>query len=174
MSDVDHLYSLQQEAHANSALANDNLSSAFVINMARVGKSYTEAIATAILSLGNIHGPVKEAREILYRTDNSDIESALDSGLLIPGFGNAFYKDGIDPAWNKYEKELKLNWKEHADRIEAVRELIKTKKQIEIFPNPAAFTAVVAELLDVAPGTEISLAISARIVAWNVQWADNQ
>ena len=172
MSDFGKLYTLMQNAHKNSALENDNISSRFIKEMAIIGKSYTEAIAVAILSLGEVHAPVYDARQVLFHTPDAAIKMALEDGLKIPGFGNSFYKESIDPAWDDFVVELNKEWPEYASRLNEVTEIINTYKQLKLYPNPAAFTAIVAEILNMEPGTEISLFILARIFAWNQQWVD--
>lgn len=174
MGDLDLLTNLMMEAHLKSALNNDNLSSSFVMQMASAGKSFTESMATALLSLGNLHGPVTQCRQVLYYMEEDQLQQALDAGMIIPGFGNAFYKDGIDPAWDDFVEMLKVDFTPYHERIEEISKRLSDKKGTTLYPNPASFTATVAELLNMPVGTEISLAVSARIPAWVEQWSGNR
>jgi citrate synthase len=173
MGNVDLLVKELMTAHVNSALDNDNLSSSFVKQMAAVGKSYTEAVASAVLSLGGTHGPTAQARQVLFNADNETIVQAIEEGVIIPGFGNAFYKDDIDPAWREFRSVLETEFPEVAARIEEVADILSSAKDKKLFPNPAVYTAATAHLMGMLPGTEIGLGVIARIPAWAQQWHEN-
>jgi citrate synthase len=173
MENKDLLIAELRLAHVNSALNNDNLSSNLVKQMAIVGKSFTEALATAILSLGDVHGPTYQARRMLFYTDRKSLIRAINDGVIIPGFGNAFYKDNIDPAWIDFRKILEAEYPENAKQIDEIAELLSKLKGKDLYPNPAAYTAATAHIMDMLPGTEIGLAIAARMGVWAKQWHEN-
>ncbi len=177
MSDVGRLMGLLADAHFDSAMNNEqNLSSSVVKQMGIALKTFPEAVASAVLTLGGVHAPVTQARHVIFNMENDDIVEAVASGMVIPGFGNAFHKDGIDPAWVDFEKALKEEEPDFAKRIDAVADIVNKAKGTnttnQLFPNPAAYTAAVAELLGMPEGTEVSLLVNARMRAWVLQWAE--
>lgn len=171
MSDPRILFDAMSTAHMNSALNNDNVSSSVIQQMARVHKTFGEAIAAAILTLGNVHGPVPQARQILYYTADKLLIQSITEGYIVPGFGNSFYKDSIDPAWEEFEALLIKEFPERAERISEVSAMISEAKGRKIYPNPAAFTATVADLINLPFETEVGLVVNSRMQAWAEQWS---
>ncbi len=171
MSSVQELSGLMMKAHADAAANNDNLSSGTIKQMAIVQKSFLESMVAGLLTLGGTHAPIEQARQVLFYTDNEDIIAHIEAGFLLPGFGNAFYKDQIDPAWVDVEAKLKADFTSYAERIEEVTQILSEAKGKTIYPNAAAFTAAVAEILQMPIGTELSLLIQGRLFVWVDQWA---
>lgn len=170
--DQERILQTLRRAHYTAATVNDNVSSAIVKQIARVGKPLPEAIAAALLSVGELHAPVTQARVLLFRGTDEQIEIELKSGRRAPGFGNSFFKDGIDPAWRDMdvliEKEFQDTWK----RLWAIAELIRSVKGKMIYPNAAAYTAIVAHHLNMAWGAEPMLVIMGRLPAWTDQFIE--
>lgn len=154
------------QAHFDAAINNNNVSSAAVRQVASVGKALPEAIAAACLTLGEIHGPTFQTRYTLFEAENEEIEALLMQGHRIPGYGNAFFKEGIDPAFKIVERMIYQDTVEIGQRIDEVGDLIVRVKGKRFYPNAAAFTASVAHILDVPWHTEIGLVIVARVPAW--------
>lgn len=171
---MSNLLEVMNDAHYTSALNNSNVSSAAIIQMAAVGKAFPEAVAAAILTLGGVHGPATQARSVIYYTDIADIANDIEDGEIIPGFGNSFYKDSIDPAWSQFDMRLRAECPDASYQIDRVSDFVSKGKGKKIYPNAAAYTATVAELQGAAFGTEISLFITARMPAWVELWAMNQ
>ncbi len=78
--------------------------------------SITQAIAAALLTTGRKHAPITEARGLLniYRRDSLAatriVQQALMDNVKIPGLGNSFYKDEIDPLFmESYEVYNKIH-----------------------------------------------------------------
>ena len=171
---MDDLLAAMNDAHYHSAINNNNVSSAVIMQMALVGKAFPESVAAALLTLGDVHGPTAQARHAIYYATTDEIENDIEEDLIIPGFGNAFYKDSIDPAWAQFDMRLRAEFPDVAREIDRIADMISYYKKKKIYPNPAAFTATVAELQGAPLGTEISLLITARMPAWVELWAMNQ
>lgn len=134
-----------------------------------------QAIAAGILSMGGMHAPIDAARSLVkrYNEDRGKfremIAYLLKAKIRIPGFGNSFYKDQIDPsfqpAYNKYLEITGLY-----NPVEIISEMVnrdcKERGKPFLHPNAAIITAAIAELLELPPGQEISLALQGRITAW--------
>ncbi len=107
---------------------------------------------------------------LLYGTKNEQIIEQLEDGDILPGWGNAFYKKSIDPAFVPMEHLLKTGYRVHADRLDEVAELIFKVNGRVLYPNPASFTAVTAEILDFPAGVEMMLAVMSRLPTWTRQY----
>ena len=164
------LLDLLMDAHARTAKTNPNASSYACHNAAMVTGRLENGIASGIMALGGHHAPISEAR-IVYRSwVKADIDSAMKARMLIPGFGNSFFKGGIDPAWELVDKHLESNYKNEYARIKQLQGWI-AENNSTLFPNAALYTAAICDILGVVPGTEVALLIIARLPVWTVDWA---
>ena len=117
-----------RSGHRTAALVNDNVSSLMVRIVASCGGTFNQALTAALSTLGETHGPVTQARRVIFGELNESIEWALVSGYKIPGWGNAFFKGSEgDPAWKDAREILSAEypdiWAKLQDitgRIEAV------------------------------------------------------
>jgi citrate synthase len=123
---------------------------------------------------GPIHGPTKEARELIYGWESEEIREALNDGHRLPGWGNAFFKDSTDPAWAEVEALLREKYEEHAAKLDTITELIEGVKGKKFYPNAAAYTAVTAHIIGLPLGLEIMLVILGRLPAWAGQFMSQQ
>ena len=161
------------QAHFEAAMNNNNVSSAMVKQVASVGKGLPEAIAAACLTLGEVHGPTTQARRVLFEEDDDNvIRSNLEQGNKVPGFGNAFFKNGVDPAFKEISDIIYKDHPEVGQRIDDVGELIVEVRGNRVYPNAAAFTASVAHILDIPWHTEVGLLIMGRTPAWIQQFTE--
>lgn len=159
------------KAHYQAATTNNNVSSAIVAQIGAVGGTFERAVAAALLSLGDVHAPVTQARYILFEaTDDVEITAQLKVGYKIPGYGNGFYKDSIDPAFEEFFKYIEKNYPEIWKRVLHVGALIFKKKGKTIYPNAACATGIAAEILNIPRGTEVQLLLMGRLPAWANQW----
>ncbi len=85
--------------HQQSTLINNNASSAALMNAAVCNATFEHAVASALLTFGNKHGPTTAARDALYVADDEELIERLEGNEIIPGFGNSFYKKSIDPSF---------------------------------------------------------------------------
>lgn len=159
------LMDLVVEAHQTAAKNNPNASSGACQNAFFGSGKIENGLASALLTLGTRHGPVQDARAVFENASTEYVKNGVKSGAIIPGFGNSFFKDGIDPAWEKVSEFIKNNFRrDHAKIVElnnAIRECGKN-----VFPNAALYTAVACSICNVRNGCEIAIFAMARIPVW--------
>jgi citrate synthase len=160
------LLELLLRAHQGAAQNNQNASSV-VAKIATEGSgSFVQGVASAILTLGSergFHGPTLAARRLLR--GETAVESILQGQGRVPGFGNSFFRDRIDPAFEETWATLRAHYPVIANRINQLREQLWTKGKT-VYPNAALFTAAVCEILRVPDGVESAFFIIARLPVW--------
>lgn len=158
------------QAHACAASNNPNASTAAAVNSYFGSRSINQAICSAILATGTVHGPVTDAR-LLFETVSSGvgpfraIDAYADNGSLVPGFGNSFYKDRIDPCWDHVVNALMVDYPKEWGVILRLQNALKERKCL-LQPNAALFTGAAAAIAGFPVGTEPALFIIPRIGAW--------
>ena len=105
------------DAHDMAARNNQNASSVAAVNAFFGSAQLTNGIASAILTLGDAHGPIGPARYVYERFDERALKSAIGAGMKIPGFGNSFFKDRIDPAWSRVREIIATDFEDANNRI---------------------------------------------------------
>lgn len=172
------LLALVVDAHATAAVNNaGNASNLAASIYGQTGSPVTASIIAAMLTMGGAHAPAQQARQWLFRRLGDD-ESAWDSlaaqdvadGAQIPGYGNSFHKDDIDPALEPTAELLMDAWPTAHKRIMAGFNALKAKGP-GLFPNLAAYTGAVAEIIDLPEGLESVIVIMPRIPVWASCWA---
>jgi citrate synthase len=153
------------DAHDMAARNNQNSSSGAAVNAFFGSAQITNGIASAILTLGDAHGPIGPARFVYEKFDERAFKSAIEAGMKIPGFGNSFFKDRIDPAWSHVSELIKSDFPNVNARIEQLHGWMKDMGK-DIHPNAALYTAVVCSEIGVIPGAESAIFILARTAAW--------
>jgi citrate synthase len=154
------------KAHYRAALENDNLSKQVAAMVTAGSGDFLKAVAAGILSLGTIHGPLLQARQLLRTATPALIKKILSQkNVRIPGWGNSFFKDKTDPAWNDVATLMrkKTIWK----KIEMIDAAIKAEGK-NIFPNAAIFTAGALEEMKWTDGTEGIIFLTARLPVWGL------
>lgn len=151
------------ECHQNAAFKNLNASSAAFQNAHLSSGDLEKGIASAILTLGNNHGPISAARDVFQKCTEEDI-AMVDYGYKIAGFGNSFFKDRIDPSFQPLDDLLRDEFKESKMRIDELTAWMQKRKKI--YPNAALYTAVVCEIAGIDEGKESMLFILARLPVW--------
>lgn len=152
------LLALLEGAHFKAALSNENTSSAIAVATYRASGDIGHAITAASLAQGGLHAPVLQARALL----DSGFPVVKALGIIaakqrVPGFGNSFYKDRIDPAFQATFDAL-------PDFVRA--DLMGVHAHIGHLPNAAAITAAVAKVCGLPAGVEPAIFVHARIPAW--------
>lgn len=163
-------------AHKRAALDNQNVSSIALGLAASVKTPFPQSVAAALQTLGGpVHGPTQAARELIYGWTAEDMFEALSDGQRLPGWGNSFYPDSLDPAWKDVDELLREKYPEQAARLDNISELVSEVRGKKIFPNAAAYTAVTAHIASLPLGLEIMLLILGRLPAWAAQfYIENQ
>lgn len=164
------LLDMLADAHDRAALTNTNASSV-AVQLAAIGSAdFGKAITAAVSMLGAAHGPITAARVRIYGF-NGDWIAALDRGERMPGWGNSFHKDGIDPSWGPFADYLKAEYPQGSQRLDEITETLAARLKRTLYPNAAAFTAVSAQLLGVPYGVEAALFVASRLPAWALMFA---
>lgn len=158
------------QAHACAASNNPNASTAAAVNSYFGSRSINQSICSAILATGKIHGPVTDARLLFGKVDFGHdpftaIDIYLENGAPVPGFGNSFYKDRIDPCWDHVVNTLMVDYPSEWDVILRLQNALKERKCL-LQPNAALFTGTAAAIAGFPVGTEPALFIIPRIGAW--------
>jgi citrate synthase len=153
------------DAHDMAARNNQNASSGAAVNAFFGSAQLTNAIASAILTLGDAHGPIGPARFVYEKFDERSLKSAILSGMKIPGFGNSFFKDSIDPAWSRVREVIEVDFKKANDRIKQLHGWMKEVGK-DVHPNAALYSAVICNELGMIHGSESAIFVLARTAAW--------
>jgi citrate synthase len=161
------------DAHDMAARNNQNSSSGAAVNAFFGSAQLTNAIASAILTLGDAHGPIGPARFVYEKFDERSLKSAILSGMKIPGFGNSFFKDSIDPAWSRVREIIEADFKKANDRINQLHSWMKEVGKY-VHPNAALYSAVICNELGMIHGSESAIFVLARTAAWTSLCVKNE
>ena len=92
---------------------------------------------------------------------------------MIPGWGNGFHS-GLDPIWQDVSETVAKHYPETTKRLETVTDAIERARGKRVQPNAAAFTAILAEVTNIASGAESALFVSFRMRAWQALYESNR
>jgi citrate synthase len=152
------LLSELEAAHFRAALSNENTSSAVAVAVYRASGDIGKAIAAASLAQGGLHAPLAQARALLDAYDLvSKVRNITAAKERVPGFGNSFYKDRIDPAFQKLFEMLPPSLR---------GDLLLVQHNIDQYPNAASITAAAAMAAGLPAGIEPAIFIYCRTPAW--------
>lgn len=162
---MDALVKALYHAHFHAARANASLStSAFVAVQEATGDPVRGVIAGLSGFGQGIHGPLTEARRQIFLEDAPARRVRILRGEKIAGFGNSFFKDKVDPSFQPVV-DLLRDQSQYA-QILAVQHELSEIKNLTLFPNAAALSAAVAELVGLPLGREAQLVLPARVAGW--------
>jgi len=157
--DRQRLLALLEQSHDTAARDNGNISST-VARMAYAGSgSIAQSIAAAILTTGERHAPIEEA---YYNLTKASDDYLMSLGI-VEGFGNSFFKDKIDPAFQPTYDYLK---KHHPALVNRILYIQKVAHIEHLFPNAAIITAACLVVCDLPPIYGMALFIKYRVSAW--------
>ena len=150
----------------DKASQRDNVSSVLIKILSSTGKNFFDSIVPAILSFGNLHGPIEQTYKLLIK-DKKELDNlinrALKNNKKIPGWGSGFVKGKEDQIWKECDDILKNNYGELYDKIQFISEKLKSK---HIFPNAACYTASCCIVENIPVEVSTSLVIKGRIEGW--------
>lgn len=171
------------EAHYQAAINNANISKMAALNCFAGSDNPMVAIASGLLSTGGIHGPLTETRELL-RMHSQDKKFCLaymtdmvKGGGKIPGLGNSFFKDKIDPSFQPVYDLYSEAWSNvYAERPDSLLYSFNVDANFAIslakgtdaslYLNASAITAGVVELLGGCKYIENWFFVNGRSRAW--------
>lgn len=151
-------------SHYRASLDNECVSSTAVRCSKIGGAAMTAQFIAGLTTVGSRHAPVIEAREILFGTDDKEWLTMFNLGCAIPGFGNQFYRDKIDPSFQPAFDALPEATRSRLNFIAAT--IRERKGNDTIFPNAASITAAVAHHLNLPKGAELLIFLIGRGAGW--------
>lgn len=170
-----------QEAHYNAGLNNPSISRQIFQEAYNGSGSVIQAVCAGLLSTGSKHAPLTETRELLqfFIQDNEAatkvIQTRIQNGYMIPGLGNSFFKDSVDPVFQEVVEEYRMLHLSiyqgppvldlFCDRVNEALSRHKDRP-VQLYPNAAGITAAICELVGGDPFIENFFFISARSRAW--------
>jgi citrate synthase len=154
------------DAHIKADINNQNASRTITEIATKTSSSFINGICAGMLSLGGAHGPLREARWIIRHSTRENLCEMASKGVKIPGFGNDFFKDKIDPSWDEVYQVIYDDFPElHARLVDLQAGLWDADKKVYV--NAAGFTAGACEILKLPDGSEEALLFFPRaIVRW--------
>ncbi len=168
-----HLLGLVFQAHNDSALRG-NISGNAVISSAIGSGDYSKSIASALMTIGGVHGPIKQTADLLQ--DENSIELAklmIESGKKVPGWGNSFEKGHDDPIWANVKNFIWDNWYPLRDKIMQITTALHLSGKF-VFPNPSTYTAATAIIVGLKPDCACYLFVAGRLNAWSSLFLNNK
>lgn len=154
------------DGHVKADVANNNASRAITEIALRTSGSFINGVCSGMLSLGGAHGPLREARWAFRNETRESVCEKAKAGIKIPGFGNDFFKDKIDPSWDEVLQVF------YDDFPEVYKKLMELQAGLwdadkKVYINAAGFTAAACEILELPSGSEEALLFFPRAV---VRW----
>lgn len=128
-------------------------------------RSLPQSIIAALACLGEMHGPIEEAYDFLSGGHAMPIEFRLGSIQKVPGFGNSFVRGQIDHSFLPVDQILEAQFPRTHARLKEITEALHSRGK-HIFPNPAAYTAATALILQMPRHLAPMLFVQARVEAW--------
>lgn len=170
-SDQSQLLSALLEAHHAIALRG-----APAVTLAAQGSGiYQQAVAAALMTLGDKSGPVEEAYRFLgsKAIGTTKLQQYVANGGRVPGWGSQQIKAKPDPAWDATEALLEAHWPQIHKKLEDVTAAFHACGK-RLYPNAAAYSAAVTEALGI-PGDSVAyLWVLGRIGAWSAIFNRNK
>jgi citrate synthase len=164
-----NLLELLLVAHQRATCDNQNASRQVAFVATKGSGRFSQGAAAGILTIGLRHAPIGAAREVLSWT-SADISEAIRHGKIVPGWGNSFHRDGIDPAFMPVWDALHASWPAMTAWIAHHTNLFHGLGK-RVYPNAALLTAAVCEICEIPTGIEEALFIVARVPVWAAECA---
>lgn len=142
-----------------------NCSTAACQQAAGGSRSLTQSYIAALATLGEMHGPIEAAYDLLNWTGENDIPTIYGIEKF-PGWGNSFVKGRIDDAFLPVDQMLEANFPRMHSRLREITDALHARGK-KVFPNPAAYSACVALILGLPRHLSPMLFVQARLEAWS-------
>lgn len=151
-------------AHRRSAMRGNASTVALKLSAGGSG-SFEMAIASALLTLGGKHAPIRHIYNLLGYPNLLEIVGRLvEEKKSVPGWGNSFHKKIPDPDWEPVREAL-LPFTEMSDKLAEVTQFLHAHGKC-IYPNAGAYTAAASIILGIPPELSSYLLIYARLPVW--------
>lgn len=133
-------------------------------------RSLPQSIIAALACLGEMHGPIEGAYDVLLSISEGRFPPYMKTGfpkkLMIAGWGNSFIKGRIDDAFLPVDQCLEQNFPRIHSRLREITDALHARGK-HIFPNPAAYSGAVALVLGMPRHLSPMLFVQARVEAWS-------
>lgn len=154
-------------AHHRSAFRS-NVSTVVVAQTFEASGDLSKAIAAGILTMGRKHAPLKQTYQFLSLEEPwREVEGILKRGAKVPGWGGTFQKDKPDPLWQTVDDLLADIWPATYIKISGVTTTLMEHGKL-LYPNPSAYTAATALILELPKELVSYLFIGGRLAAWSM------
>lgn len=134
-------------------------------------RSLPQSIIAALACLGEMHGPIEDAYGFIGNESEARVAIPLNVGIVInvgervPGWGNSFVKGRIDDAFLPVDQTLEAHFPKMHSRLREITDALHARGK-NVFPNPAAYSAATALILQMPKHLAPMLFIQARLEAW--------
>jgi citrate synthase len=162
------LLTLVLAAHAESA-HRENISTAVLKNAAVGSGSYIQSVSAALCSLGGVHAPLIQTHYYLAHFSEEQIPELaqhIELGGKVPGWGSSFEKDGPDPIWKPVADHIAEHFPEISERLQRITDELHARGKM-VWPNPSAWTAATAIIIDLPPQICAWIFIQGRLANWS-------
>jgi hypothetical protein len=129
-------------------------------------RSLPQSIIAALACLGEMHGPIEEAYDVISTWFGGMLLPSVSVVGKIPGWGNSFVKGQIDYSFTPVDQVLEACFPRAHNRLREITDVLHARGK-HVYPNPAAFTAATALLLEMPRHLAPMLFIQARLEAWS-------
>lgn len=161
-------------AHRRAGERNQNLSKAMAVRAVTAGGDrFNSAVIAAVASMGGQHAPVWQTRNVWHHlryglTEPGKLRefilTVVEENVILPGWGNSFYKDKIDPAWQSFDDQLREKFSpKDAVVVRLITQVLHQAGKTTLYPNAALYTAIAADLIDLPHGVESLLVLMPRL-----------
>lgn len=165
--DQSKLLGLTVLSHQEATAHNHNLSREVCKAASDGSGNPINGIVAAILSIGGRHAPLVQARETLVNATRQSLESSMvDDKYRVPGFGNSFFMESIDPAWKNINDFIEERYPSYHIRLKELGDIIHDIIGVRLYPNAAIFTAITCEICCIPRGMEYTVLIFSRLPIW--------
>jgi hypothetical protein len=130
------------------------------VKLAYIGSgNITQAIASGLLTTGELHAPIEDAYFNLTQASDEYLQS-LDR---VEGFGNSFFKDSIDPSFQPVYDVISKDYPHLIDRLSHIQRVSEIE---HLFPNAAIITSMCLVACGLPPEYGVALFVKYRVSAW--------
>jgi citrate synthase len=151
------LVNLLLQAH-HACTFRENCSTQALLQAGGGSGHLVNGLIAALATLGETHGPVQDAYEVLER-------GSMNPAVRTAGWGNSFVRGKPDPALNVVNNFLGEHWPQIAGTIDIITEQLHAAGK-KVFPNPGCYTAAVAMAIGMPAYLAPLLFVEGRMLAW--------
>jgi citrate synthase len=154
------------DAHYRSSFRESG-STVVMLNALIGSGDFFNAISAALLTFGNLHGPIQKTMSLLTEDNiKATVQDILRSGLIVPGWGGSFQGEDDDPLWREVEAQSRPMAPSLWTKVDLITDTLKTNGK-NICPNPSTHTAVASIILGIPARISGYLLLAGRLDGWS-------